>query len=383
MFGKSIKLFTLMGFEVKIDLSWVVLAALITWSLAAGVFPHYIKGLGEATYWWMGAVGTVGLFVSIVLHELSHSVVARRFGLAMRGITLFIFGGVAEMEEEPPSAKAELLMAVAGPAASIVIGGVCLAVARLGDSMAWPIEAIGVVGYLGYINLLLAAFNLIPAFPLDGGRVFRSILWWIKGNLRWATRIASVVGSAFAFLLIFLGIVNFIQGALISGIWWFVLGLFLNNASQVSYRQVVTRRALEGEPVRRFMRADPVTVPPSISVERLVEDYIYTHHYKMLPVIDGDRLLGCVTTRQVKDVPREEWGRRAVQELVQPCSQDNTVSPDTDATKALGMMSRTGSSRLMVVENGRLVGVIGLKDLLRFISLKVDLGDDRPHHRAA
>lgn len=373
MFGKTISLFKLFGFQVKIDLSWIVIAVLITWSLAKGVFPYYYKGLSTTTYWWMGIFGALGLFFSIVFHELCHSLVARKFNLAMKGITLFIFGGVAEMEEEPPSPRAEFFMAVAGPLSSILIGIVFYGIRSIGEAGDWPTLTIGVFGYLSYLNFLLAGFNLVPAFPLDGGRVFRSILWGWKNNLKWATRIASRIGSGFGLVLIFFGVLYIIRGAFISGIWWFLIGLFLRNASAMSYSRLLMNKALEGEQVRRFMETDPVTVPPSITIERFVDEYIYKHHYKMYPVVDDGKLIGCISTREVKEISRGEWNQRTVGEVVKPCSCDNTISSDADAMKALSNMNRTGMSRLLVVDGGRLAGIIVLKDLLRFLSLKLDL----------
>ena len=205
MFGKRVKLFTLVGFEVKIDVSWIIIAVLVVWSLAQGVFPRYLEGSSPTVYWLMGLAGAAGLFASIIFHELCHSLVARRFGMMMKGITLFVFGGVAEMQDEPPSPKAEFFMAVAGPAASIFAGAVFLAIgASAGGVM--PGELTVVIQYLGVINLVLAGFNLLPAFPLDGGRVLRSILWRVKGDFRRATRISSRIGSAFGLLLIFAGV---------------------------------------------------------------------------------------------------------------------------------------------------------------------------------
>ncbi len=373
MFGRRFKLFTLLGFEVRIDLSWVIIAGLVTWSLAEGLFPYLYHNFTKQTYWTMAVIGALGLFASIIFHEFCHSLVARRFGMPMKGITLFIFGGVAEMGDEPPSARAEFMMAIAGPLSSIAIGIIFYGVYVSGLQGDWPAPVNGVSRYLAYINGILAAFNLLPAFPLDGGRVLRSILWGLKGNIRWATRVSATIGSAFGLVLIFLGIVQVFTPNYIQGIWMFLIGMFLRNAAQMSYQQLMVRQALEGEPVRRFMNPNPVTVPDSINIQQLVEDYIYRYHYKMFPVMAGDRLAGCITTRQVKEVPREEWPRQTIRALTGACSPENTISPDIDAIKALARMNTTGVTRLMVVEGGRLVGVVTLKDLLDFFSLKLEL----------
>jgi Zn-dependent protease/CBS domain-containing protein len=373
MFGRRMKLFKLLGFEVKIDASWLVIAVLVTWSLAKGAFPHWYPDLTPQNYWIMGVVGALGLFISIVAHEFCHSLVARKFGMPMKGITLFIFGGVAEMGDEPPTARAEFTMAIVGPISSLVIAGVFYLIYRAGMAAGWPVPVNAVNGYLAYINAILAGFNLLPAFPLDGGRVLRSILWGAKDNLRWATRVSSTIGTAFGLGLIFVGILQFIGGNIIGGVWMFLIGMFLRSAAQMSYQQLLVRKALEGEPVRRFMNADPVTVQDSITVAKLVDDYIYKYHYKMFPVMAGDKLVGCITTRQVKDIPREAWDRETIREAASPCSEENTIAPETDAIKALAMMNQSGVSRLLVVDQGRLVGLVTLKDLLDFFSLKVEL----------
>ncbi|MFZ5447687.1 MAG: site-2 protease family protein [Thermodesulfobacteriota bacterium] len=376
MFGKRMKLFKLLGFEVNIDLSWVIIAVLVTWSLAAGLFPYLYPGLDRETYWLMGLVGALGLFISIVAHEFCHSLVARKFGMPMKGITLFIFGGVAEMGDEPPTAKAEFTMAIVGPISSLVIAAVFYLIYRAGVAGGWDTPVNGVIYYIAYINAILAAFNILPAFPLDGGRVLRSILWGVKGNLRWATRVSSTIGSAFGIGLIVFGIFQFMGGNIIGGLWMFLIGMFLRNAAQMSYQQLLVRKALEGEKVRRFMNTNPVTVQDSITIEQLVEDYIYKYHYKMFPVLSGDRLAGCITTRQVKEIPREDWSRRTIRDLAASCSPENTIPPQTDAIKALGMMTQSGISRMLVVENGNLVGIVTLKDLLDFFSLKVELEEE-------
>ena len=372
MFGKSIKLFKLLGFEVKIDFSWIIIAVLVAWSLSKGLFPSYYKNLSSQTYWLMGIIGALGLFLSIVAHEFAHSIVASRYGMPMKGITLFIFGGVAEMGEEPPKAKAEFMMAIVGPLSSIGIAIIFYGIYRTSGFLPEPIS--GVLAYLAWINAILAGFNLLPAFPLDGGRVLRSILWGIKKDLNWATRISSRIGSGFGILLIVMGVLNVLRGNFIGGMWWFVLGIFLHGAAKMSYQRLVTRKALEGESVRRFMKSDPVTVKPNISLKDLVEDYVYKYHFKMFPVVEnGGRLMGCVTTKDVKRVPREEWDRRNVGEIAKRCTPENTIQPEKDATEALSVMNRNRASRLMVVEGERLVGVIALKDMLDFLSLKVEL----------
>ncbi len=371
MFGRQIKLFRLFGFTVRVDASWLVIAFLIAWTLASGVFPSYYKGLSTSTYWWMGIAGAAGMFVSIVFHEFWHSLVARRYGLPISGITLFIFGGVSEMTEEPESPTVEFFMALAGPASSFLLAAIFYAVSRA-MAAGTPLAVHAVFAYLAYINVLLGLFNLLPAFPLDGGRVLRSILWRARGNVRWATRIASKIGSGFGAGMIFLGIVTFVKGNLVGGVWWFLIGMFLRNASQMSYRQLLIRRALEGEHVYQLMKSDLVTVEPSLTLARLMDDYIYKYHYKMFPIVDSGRLYGVVTINQLKEVPRGEWSFRTVMEAGGTCSEGNTIDPAEDAIKALEKMNRTGTSRLMVVDRGRLVGIVALKDLLTFLSKKLD-----------
>jgi Zn-dependent protease/CBS domain-containing protein len=362
-----------MGFDVRVDWSWLIIAVFITWSLAAGLFPYYFRNFPPSTYWWMGIAGTIGLFASIVLHEFGHSIVARRFGIPMQGITLFIFGGVASMADEPPTPQSEFFMAIAGPITSVILAVIFYLLARLGDAVLWPVTVIGVFKYLAWINIVLVAFNMIPAFPLDGGRVLRSILWGIKKNFRWATRVASVLGSAFGIVLILLGVVNFVFGSFITGVWWFILGLFLRRASQSSYQQVLLRQALQGEHVQQFMTANPVAVSPGTSVKDVVEQYVYPYHFKMLPVVQDGNLLGCVTVDRIKDLPREGWNQHTAGELAAPSTPENTVAPEDDAIKALSAMNRAQTGRLMVADHGHLVGMIALKDLMKFLSLKMEL----------
>ncbi|MFP3939205.1 MAG: M50 family metallopeptidase [Acidobacteriota bacterium] len=383
MFGKTIDLFSIFGFKIRLDFSWFIVAILITWSLAVGYFPRAYGDLTTGTYWVMGALGALGLFASVIAHELSHATVARRFGVEMRGITLFIFGGVAEMTDEPPSPKAEFWVAVAGPIMSFAVGALFFLVAQ----PALPTAAAAVVGYLAIINVILAVFNLIPAFPLDGGRILRSILWQWRDDLRWATRITSTIGAGFGFALIGLGVLQLLVGgmqAFVGAMWLALIGLFLRGAAQMSYQQLMLRRVLEGEPVSRFMKTDPVTVPRSASVAEVVENFVYRHHFKFYPVVDDGRLLGCITTNRIKEVPREEWERTSAGAVAQACTEENSVAAGADAMDALSRMSRTRASRLMVVEDGRLVGILALKDLLEFFSLKIELEEgSRARHETA
>ncbi len=373
MFGRGIKLFTLFGFEVKIDASWLIIALLITFTLALGVFPSLYKGLSVGTYWWMGIAGAIGLFASIIFHEFFHSIVARKYGLQMKGITLFVFGGIAEMEGQPQSPKIEFFMAIAGPLSSILLGFIFYGIALLiGQEL--PAAVRGVIVYLSNINLILAAFNLIPAFPMDGGRVLRSALWRWKGNIRWATRIASAIGSGFGLFLIIVGILELFRGNPVGGVWLLLIGMFIRSASQISYHQVLLQKMLEGETVRRFLKKNPVSVPPSASISQFLEDYFYKYHHKMFPVTEQEKLSGCITMDRVKNIPPEQRDMKRVGELVQKCTPENTIPPDMDAMKALRLMDKAGNDKLMVVQEDRLEGIVTRNDILRFFAAKMELG---------
>ena len=373
MFGKSIKLFTLFGFRVSIDLSWLIILVLVVWSLAGGVFPNQYPNLSGTIYFVMGLAAALGLFASIVFHELSHSLIARQYGLPMKGITLFMFGGVAEMSEEPPSAKAEFFMAVAGPVASYILAGLFFGIAMLGQSLGWAKTVIGVLQWVALINAIVATFNLIPGFPLDGGRILGSILWKTKNDLRAATQSASRVGMGFGVVLIGLGILSLLMGNPIGGLWWILIGMFIRAAAQQGYQQVLVRQALQGEPVRYFMNDSPITVPAESSIHDLVEKYVYRYHHKMFPVMKNNQLIGSVTTRDIGHVPREEWNDRPVEDVVNECDESNTIQVDADAMDALSAMHRDRNSRLMVLDASRLVGILSLKDMLKFLSLKMEL----------
>ena len=375
MFGKGFKLFKLFGFEVRIDASWLILAILIILSLSSGYFPLHYKDLGTRSYIIMGVVGAVGLFASIIIHEMCHSLVGRRYGVPMHGITLFMFGGVAQMDQESKTPKAEFVMAIAGPIASFILAG-AFYLLYLGLNPMAPKTISGVIRYLAWINIILAIFNLLPAFPLDGGRILRSALWAMKDNLRWATRIASSIGAGFGIVLILLGILALLGGSLVGGLWWCLLGMFLRGISHASYQQLLVRDTLAGESVQKLIRANPVTVTSDLSIADLVEHYIYEYHYKMFPVVDDGELRGAVSTRQVKDVPRDEWDRTTVGEVAEKPSDSNSIALDTEASQALEQIKKTGNSRLLVVDDGAIEGIVTLRDMMDFLALKLDIEDN-------
>ncbi len=375
MFGKTFRLFSVLGIQIQADLSWLIVLVLITWSLAAGMFPAQYEGLSPTVCWLMGFVTAIGLFASIILHELAHSIVAIKCGIPVRRITLFIFGGVAEMEEEPATPRSEFAVAIAGPIMSVLIATVCLAIGAAEGLL--PREVAGVFWFLGMINAIVVVFNLIPGLPLDGGRVLRAVMWHYHGDLLWATKFTASMGSTFGTFLVFLGVISFITGNFIGGLWQFLIGLFLRNAAVMSYRHQLIKSALRGATVAGFMKTEVITVSTETTIEQLVEDYVYSVHHKLYPVMDADQLLGCVTTREIKQVPRANWSSTTVGDILIPCSDDTSITSKTDAAAALTRMSQQKNSRLMVVDEERLVGVITLKDLMDFILLKFELEESQ------
>ncbi|MBX3491456.1 MAG: site-2 protease family protein [Parvibaculum sp.] len=374
MFGAQIRLFRLAGFNVNLDVSWIFIALLISWTLATGYFPTFYPDLDATTYWSMGIVGAMGLFLSIVLHELSHSIVARRFDIPISGITLFIFGGVAQLEKEPPTPRAEFMMAIAGPIASYVLAAGFYLIGAAALAAGLPETVSGVARYLALINLILATFNMVPAFPLDGGRVYRAWLWGRTGDMNEATRRASRVGQAFGLALIALGVFSLFSGNLIAGIWWGLIGLFLNTASRASYTQLQTHQLLKAEPVSRFMTANPLTVPAGITLRKLVDDHIYGSFHETFPVMEGDRLAGSIGVADLRDIARDNWERLQVREVMHPVSPFNSIRATESGEAALKLMRESGNARLLVLRDGKLAGIVALRDIMRLIRLKEELG---------
>jgi Zn-dependent protease/CBS domain-containing protein len=380
MFGMRWRLFRLLGIPVSVDVSWLLILALLTLSFAEGFpsilhqyFPRDARSLAPAEYWIMGLITALAFFACIVLHEFGHALVARSRGMPITGITLFLFGGVSELGEEPRSAGTEFLMAVAGPLVSAVLAALFWIVAVLGYQGGWPHPVVIVLGYLAAINAMVLVFNLVPAFPLDGGRVLRSILWGATGNVRRATRWASYAGQAFAWVLIGWGVLLFFSHNWLGGMWSVLIGIFLNGAAKSGYQEVLIRQALQGEPVRRFMNSNPIVVSPSLDLLRWVEDYVYRYHHRAFPVVADGRLEGIVTTQALSQIPRDEWTVHTVGDVMSTDLPAATIAANADAMDALGKMQRTGSSRLLVTDGDRLLGIVSLKDLLRFLDLKLEL----------
>jgi Zn-dependent protease/predicted transcriptional regulator len=392
MFGMRWRLFRLLGIPVSVDVSWLLILALLTLSFAEGfptilheVFPGDTRPLAPPEYWIMGLVTALAFFVCIVLHEFGHALVARSRGMPVKGITLFLFGGVSELGDEPTSAGTEFVMAVAGPLVSAVLAVIFWVVAVVGYKGGWSHPVVIVLGYLATINTMVLIFNMVPAFPLDGGRVLRSILWAATGNVRRATRWASYAGQAFAWVLIAWGVLQFFSHNWVGGMWSILIGMFLNGAAKSGYQQVLIRQALQGEPVRRFMNSNPIVVSPLLDLHHWVDDFVYRYHHRAFPVVSDGHLQGMITTQALNQIPQGEWGEHAVSDVMTPDLQAVSIAADADALEALEKMQRTSSSRLLVTEGDRLLGIVSLKDLLRFLSLKLELQgsgrhDEGPQH---
>jgi len=381
MFRHNLTLFTLYGFRVRINVSWIFLALLIVWSLAQGFFPMQYPGRGEALYWTLGLIGAFGLFFSLLFHEMSHSLIARWRGMKMGGITLFLFGGVAEMTDEPPTPRIEFEVAIAGPLASIflaivfhILGTAVAGALGMSVNEALSNPWLGVLGYLALINLILALFNLVPGYPLDGGRLLRAWLWHRRGDIVSATHTASRAGQGFGMLLIGLGVYSMISTASTGGLWWVLIGAFIIFIARQSYTQVQMRQSFSGHRVGDFIAGTAVSVSPDITLEAFLNDYAYRYHYSMYPVTEGDRLVGCMRVRDLKAIPREEWDTVRVGEAMQSCHMANTVRADEDAQAALQKMQSSESGQLIVTDSaGRLAGIVTLRDMLAHLAIQEEL----------
>ncbi|RPI33111.1 MAG: CBS domain-containing protein [Chloroflexota bacterium] len=385
----GLKLARLFGINIYIDWSWIFIFLLVTWNLAAGVFPQihpeWSLGLNIA----IGLAASLLFFGSVLAHELAHSLVAKASGLPVRRITLFIFGGVSNIEREPPSPLTEFLISIVVPLTSLILGALFIVLGgaslmSVGTSLGNPTQALRnldplstLLIWLGPINILLGIFNLIPGFPLDGGRVLRSILWAATNNLRTATRWATLVGQIVAWLFIIAGIamafgvrIPFFGTGIISGLWLAFIGWFLNNAASQSYQQVVVEDMLEGVPVSRLMRPNAPTVDPNIPVSGLVDQFIMGTDERAFPVVVENRLVGLVCLEDVRKVPRTAWDETQVGQIMTPADKLDIVNPREDANDALNKLVRRDIRQMPVVQNGQLVGMLRRRDIMRWLQLQ-------------
>jgi len=381
------------GIELALDWSLVIIFWLVALSLAAGVLPRWHPRWGAGLTWAVALAAAVLFFLSVLCHELAHALVGRAFGVPVRRITLFIFGGLAELRDEPPSARAELLIALAGPLASAAIGGVSLLAGRAlaGPALATAAEPLGglqsvgpaatLLLWLGPVNLVLGLFNLVPGFPLDGGRVLRAVLWAATRDLVRATRWAALVGRAFAWLLMGLGVamavgltVPLLGTGFVNGLWLVLIGWFLGNAAQLGYEQVLQRDVLRGVTVERLMCSQVETVPADLPIAALVDEHLLHSDQRSFPVVERERMVGLIGLEEVRLVPRALWRSTPVGEAMTPLAALTTIAPDEDASRALGELASLEVSQLPVVDGERLLGVVRRQDIMKWLTLRGAVG---------
>jgi Zn-dependent protease/CBS domain-containing protein len=368
----SFRLGKLLGIPIHLHYSWFFIFALVTLSLSGFYFPELYPDWSPQLAWGVGVATSLFFFASVVAHELTHSLVSMRFGVPVRSITLFIFGGVARISREPILPRGELLMALAGPLCSLFLGGLFWGLALLAAPVSQPVNALA--AWLARINVLLAVFNLIPGFPLDGGRVFRSLVWGATKDLRRATRYATFLGQGIAYLFIFGGILlAFLTRDWVSGLWLAFIGWFLENAASSSYRQAVLRDALKGITAAEVMTQDCSLVPPNLSVQELVESNVLHSGRRCFMVASGEKLEGMITLHHIKAVARPLWPITPVSQAMIPIDQVQTASPQEEMVSLLERMDSQDINQLPVVEGGRLLGIVARDNILRFIRIHSEL----------
>ncbi len=361
----SIRLFNIAGIEIGIHYSWLIIFILVAASLALGFFPQSYPGWTTATYWITGIIASLLLFVSVLLHELAHSFVAKARGMPVSSITLFIFGGVSNLREEPKQPWHEFTMAFAGPLTSLVLAGIFWVVLiSLYAGQNNPVAA--TLFYLAFINALLAAFNLLPAFPLDGGRVFRSIIWGATHNLQTATNVASWTGQVFGWLLIAFGVFQVFGGNLIGGLWIAFIGWFLSSAASSARQEMTLREKLSGVHVKDVMYVNPETITPDTPVSQVVEDIFRGRHRRAVPVCKDGRTIGIVTITDVRELPRDRWDTTPVSQIMtrEPLW---SVSPDDDLNKAMQAIAEHDVNQVLVTNDGRCAGLVGRSDIIKYL----------------
>jgi len=364
---RGFRIGSVFGIEIRIDYSWFVIFVLILWTLTRNVFPTAHPGEASGTYLVMGLAGTLLFFASLLAHELAHSLVARARGIPVHSITLFIFGGVARTTAEFESPGDEFRIAAAGPLSSLLIAALFWLVAWAGAALALPVAVTGVASYLALINFVLAVFNLFPGFPLDGGRLFRALVWHRTGDVSRATRIATNGGKVFGYMLMVLGFLNMFSGNGLGGVWLVFIGWFVRMAAESSYAQHVLRRSLEGVRARDVMSPDPRTIEPGATLQRFLQDHVLAGRHHSYPVSAHGRALGLMTLDRVRAVPKEEWGTRSVHEAMIPISSGITVAPHASVADAMLKLNESPVGRILVTEGDRLLGIISQADVARWL----------------
>lgn len=372
MIRNAIRLGKVFGIEIGLDYSWFIIFVLITWSLAGHYLMVY-QGWSPGFRLGLALVTALLFFISILAHEFGHSLVAKSVGVPVRSITLFIFGGVAQITREPKRPLHEFLIAIAGPLVSFGLAAAFGALWLAGRLSSVPgLEALG--GWLGRINLILGLFNLFPGFPLDGGRVFRSVVWGLTGNLNRATRLAGAIGQGVAWLFILVGIWQIFSGNWANGLWIAFIGWFLNSAALSSVQQVALRDLLKGQTVRRVMMTDCPRVSPTQNLEQLVYDTILPSGRRCFPVMEDGQVLGLVTMHRIKEVPREAWPQTNVSQVMIPEAQLLKARPDEELYEVMERMSEDGVNQLPVVDqNGQWIGMVARDNILNFLRTRSEL----------
>jgi len=360
----------ILGIPIYLHFSWFIIFGLIVWNLSQGYFPSRYPDLPVSTYWAKGLVAALLLFASVLFHELGHSVVAIRNRIGIVSITLFIFGGLARLKEDPKSAWVEFKVAIAGPIASFLLAGLFYGAAL--TELGGP-RVMAVASYLALVNLILGAFNLVPAFPLDGGRVLRAVIWNFTNKVR-ATQISSGIGTFFAYLLMVNGVLGLVMGAGIGGLWMIFIGWFLKEASAAAYQQVRLDELLSGVRVRDLMVADCIKVPSHVSIDEAAREYFLRYGYGGFPVEEEGQIRGTLSLSAVRKVPREDWARTSVQAVMVPADERSSINAEKDITQALSQMAQSGVGRLVVVDdNQRCIGLITHNGILRRLQLQEQL----------
>ncbi len=367
-----VTLFHVRGIAVRIHASWLVVFALISWSLSAGYLPEAEPGLSATTYWIEGLAGAFLLFVSVFFHELAHAVVAGRMGIPVSSITLHVFGGVSQMTREPERPGAEALVAIAGPAASLALAAISALVQRLAPAS--PLVT-PVARYLLLMNATVGLFNLAPGFPLDGGRLLRAALWKFGGDPARATRQASRAGEAFAAFLMAVGIFRALGGQFLGGLWLVLIGVFLRQAAEGQSQQLWIQRALELHTVAEGMTRNPIAVQQTLSCDEAIDQFFWPHHVSSFPVLDGARVVGIVSLDRLKPLDRKRWTETKVADVMYPINDGLTAAPGDTLWKAFQKLGQNDVGRLVVLEGGRLVGYISLRDVVHLLSVSGLRGD--------